>query len=115
MPLKPGDLWYYRTKQPVIANIAYPKPVKVHLISFNHLNLISEQYIMLFDRDKIPNDGAFPLVEFTAPPQRMVSYTPAFGGRKFNNGLVVALSATPITLQKVTVPEITYQIEGVIA
>lgn len=114
MPLKPGDLWYYRTPSPVAADIAYPKPVKLHLISFNHLNLVSDQYIMLFNMNKVPAEGERPLVEFTAPPKRMVSYTPAFGGRKFSNGLVVMLSSTP-TILTTAAAELTYQLEGVVA
>ncbi len=110
--LKSGDLWYYRTPAAIASVVAYPGPVKINLASFNHLNTTDPQYIMLFDLSKIPADGALPLIEWTAAPVGLVTYAPAFNGRRFNKGLVITLSTTPVQLTVQTVPQLTFQIEG---
>jgi hypothetical protein len=113
--LKTGELWYYRPTRAVITDIASAYAVIVHLMSFNHLNQTTTQYIHIFDNATIPEDGARPLVELQVGPKGMASYTPALGGRKFNKGVVVALSSTPVVLTKTTLAELTYQVEGVAA
>jgi hypothetical protein len=109
--LKSGDLWYYRTPAAIDAEVAYSKPIKIALASFNHLNAVDPQYIMLFDLTQIPEDGALPLVEMTVAPIGIASYTPAFDGRVFTKGLVIALSSTAVQLTKAA-KELTCQIEG---
>lgn len=104
---------YHRTRDPIVAEVVPGGPLLLKLASFNHLNPGIAQYIMLFDLAQVPQDGERPLVEFTANPRGMVSYTPALNGRKFTKGLVVALSSTPVVLTKPIVPELTYQTEGV--
>lgn len=109
--LTSGDLWYYRTPAAIASVVAYPGPVKINLASFNNLNQ-AKRYLMLFDLPKIPADGALPLIELAIQGDGMTSYTPAFGGRRFNNGFVVALSTTPVKLTVSTSLEMTFQIEG---
>lgn len=104
---------YHRTFDPITAEVVPGGALLLKLASFNHLNLGVTQYIMLFDLSQIPANGARPLVEFTANPRGMVSYTPALNGRKFTKGLVVALSTTPVVLTQAAVAELTYQTEGV--
>ena len=113
MPLlKSGDLWYYRTPAAIVAALAYSKPVVINLLSFNHLNTTAHQYLMLFDLTQIPDDGALPLAEWVVAPNGLLSYTPAHDGRKLENGLVIALSSTPVKLTKAASAELTGQIEG---
>ena len=113
--LKSGELWYYRTENAVIADIASSQAVVVHLMSFNHLHLTNTQFIHIFNTATIPNNGARPLVELQVSPEGMASYTPALGGRKFDKGVVVVLSSTPAKLTKVLTADLTYQAEGIAA
>ena len=112
--LKSGDLWYYRSPAAFASIVAYPSPVKINLASFNNLNGTIKQYIMLFDLPKIPAEGSLPLIELITAPDGMASYVPAFGGRVFHKGLIIAVSVTPVILTTQTVPTlgITCQIEG---
>jgi hypothetical protein len=113
MALKSGELWYYRTPQAVSADIAVAQAIILGLISFVHLNTSAIQYVQLFDNSTIPANGARPLVEIPLNPGGMASYTPWNKGRKFNKGLVIALSSTSTILTRVTALELTFQAEGV--
>jgi len=108
-----GAPLYYRTQLPVIAGLVPGGSQTLKLFSCNHLNTKNTQYIMLFDLTQIPADGAYPLLEFAVAPSGLVSYTPALEGRKFSQGLVVALSSTPVVLTKTLIAEMTFQTESV--
>jgi hypothetical protein len=113
MALKSGELWYYRTSQAVVADVAVAQAIVVGLISFISLNASSILFIHLFDTATIPNDGATPLVRIPINPNGIASYTPYNKGRKFKNGLVVALSSTATQLTKVGTNDLLFQAEGI--
>jgi len=109
----PGSLRYHRTPLPIVSEVMPGGPVTVKLAVFNHQAPVVTRYIHIFDRSDIPPNGSRPLIEFTIYPNGMVSYTPAFDGRKFSRGFVVCLSSTPTVYTPSAAAELTYQVEGI--
>ena len=109
-----GDRHYLHINNAFSNQSVFVGPFTLKLISFNHLNQLNSQFIMIFDLAAPPIDGTFPDVEIQVAPNGQAMYAPSMEGRGFVNGIVVALSTTPVSLTAQTVPELTCQFEGLI-
>lgn len=81
------------------SHLAVPVQQAVAVLGFTVLNTkTSAQYVLVFDADTLPGNGAIPVVTFTVSGSDNlgVAWTPY--GRRFEAGIVLANSSTAATL-----------------
>lgn len=81
------------------------------VIGFNN-STTDTLYFQLFDADALPADGETPVRSFVVGPKGSFSYAPSQHGRKFDPGLVWAVSSTPDELTIAAAAEWFVTLEG---
>lgn len=88
-----GDRYYYTPGSVTEWHTTFPVVLKLAVM--NHLDPVNINYVQFFDLAAAPAPAAAALFSIAVFPCGVASYTPAMDGRKFYNGLAIALSSTP--------------------